>query len=148
MSTGTAIITDALKLIGVNSVVTPPAPENIIDGMNTLNSMLETWRSLDIIIGTTPLGVPGGELSEPPDTRNAIVSNLAISIAPYFSNGKQIVTPELKSLATSQYNTISDIYKNNPIPKKVLSSTTPVGSGNRNGVNNLNYWPQGTEVGD
>lgn len=146
MSTGTAIIKDALKAIGVHSVGVPAAPENIIDGMNALNSMLETWLSKNIIIGFTPLETPGDDLNEPTDTRNGIVWNLAICGSPYFDNGTPIVSPDLRSLARDSYNDISNLYKIVVIPGKVISSTTPLGEGNRRGVNNVNYFPKGTVI--
>lgn len=146
MSIGTAIIKDALKAIGAHSVASPAASESIIDGMNALNSMLETWLSKDIMIGFTPLSVPGDELNEPTDTRDGIVWNLAVNMGPYFDNGETIVSQTLRSLARDSYNDISNLYEVVEIPDKVLSSTTPLGAGNRRGVNNLNYFPKGTAI--
>ena len=146
MSTGTAIIEDALKLLGVNSVLSPAAPENITDGMNVLNSMLEDWLSKGIHIGFTPLEVPGDELNEPQDATNAIKSNLAIEMSPYFDNGGNIVSPALAGRAKRQMADIKILYEVFHIPPKVISSTTPLGAGNRRGVNNLQYFPKGMVI--
>ena len=146
MSTGTAIIKDALKAIGVHSVAVPAAPENINDGMNALNSMLETWLSKNIVIGFTPLSTPGDELNEPTDTRDGIVWNLAVNLGPYFDNGTTIVSQTLRSLARDSYNDISNLYEVVEIPDIVVSSTTPIGEGNRVGINNGVYFRRGSTI--
>ena len=130
MSTGTDIIRDALSEIGVVSVVSPAAPETIEAGRKKLNSMLELWLSKNIVLGTRPLDVAGDELSEPADARNAIVTNLALELAPLFDNGKQIVSPNLRSNARRNYVNIRRLYGRVMVPEKVLSSTTPLGAGN------------------
>ena len=130
MSIGTDIIRDALAEIGVNSVVTPASPEAIEAGRKKLNSMLELWLSENIVIGTRPLDLAGEELSEPADTRNAIVTNLALELAPLFANGKQIVDPTLQQNARRNYMKIKKLYGRIMVPEKVLSSNTPLGAGN------------------
>ena len=83
MSTGTEIIKDALRAIGAHSLAQSAPPEAIEIGMNFLNNMMQLWRSRSIMIETVPLQVPGDELSEPADSRNAIVFNLAIQMSPF-----------------------------------------------------------------
>ena len=148
MSTGTAIIKDALKEIGVHSVVSPAAPESIEDGRKKLNSMLEMWLSRNIILGTTPLDQAGDELNEPEDCRNGIVYNLAIQCASLFDNGKVIVSPDLRTNARVSFQNINSLYASLEIPSKVLSSTTPIGAGNRqnNGFFNRTFWQRGNKV--
>ena len=148
MSTGTAIITDALKAIAATSYFEEAPPESIIDGMNALNSMLETWRSKGILINTIPLEEPGDNLNEPPDSRNAIVWNLAMDMAPYFNTGQTVVTPALAANAKRSYAFVSDVYRQIIIPPKTVSSTTPVGEGNRRGVNIRVYFPRGAKLDD
>ena len=130
MSTGTNIITEALQEIGARSVVSPAVPESILLGMNKLNSLMELWLSRGIKLGTTPLSEPGDDLNEPADARSAIVSNLAIVLAPSFDNGKNIVSANLKSAATRGYNDIKVLYQETVIPTKRFSSTLPLGAGN------------------
>lgn len=148
MSTGTDIITDALKEIGVVSAVSPANNESLQDGLKKLNSMMEIWLSQGIIIGFSPLDVIGNDLNEPLDCRSGIVSNLAIECAPLFNNGDQIVSPQLRSNARRDIAIIKSLYRTNEIPKKVLSSTTPIGAGNARsgGFNNRTFWPKGGEV--
>ena len=148
MSTGTEIIKDAMKELGVVSVVSPPAPENIEDGRKKLNSMLEMWLSRSIVIATSPLKIAADDLNEPADCRNGIVTNLALELAPLFSNGKQIVTQELRSNARRDFNRIQNLYRSVTIPKKVLSSTTPAGAGNSqgDGFYGQTFWQKGNPV--
>lgn len=120
MSIGTDIIKDALKAIGAASVASPADPESLEDGRKQLNSMLEMWLSKNIHINTRTLDVVGDELSEPPDCRNAIVANLAIELAPLFSNGKNVVSPELRGKARKGYSDIMSLYGRVTIPKKKL----------------------------
>lgn len=130
MSTGTVIITEALQKIGAHSVVSPAAPESILMGMGELYSMMELWQDQGIKLGVTPLEVPGDNLNEPPSARSAIVSNLAIMLAPSFDNGRNIVSADLKAAATRGYNDIKVLYQETTIPNKGFSSTLPLGAGN------------------
>jgi len=148
VSTGTDIIRDALSEIGAVSVVSPPSPESIEAGRKKLNSMLELWLSKNIVLGTRPLDAAGDELGEPEDTRNAIVTNLAIELAPLFDNGKVIVGPDLKSNARRNYMNIRRLYGRVTVPNKVLSSTTPLGQGNYQdqGQYSPSFWRRGGRV--
>lgn len=147
MSTGTDIITDALKKIGVVSVVSPANPESIEDGRKELNAMMEMWLSEGIVLATSPLEVAGNDLNEPGDCRMAIVNNLAIQCAPLFDNGKTIVSPDLRTNARVGLNSVKSLYRQTTIPKKVLSSTTPVGAGNSlNTRYARTFWEKGAGV--
>jgi len=147
MSDGTSIIKDALADIGVSSVVSPPSPQAIETGRKKLNSMMELWLSRDIRLGTTPLEAAGDELNEPDDAREAIVSNLALRLAPAFSNGKQIVTAELKNTARDDFAQIKSLYGALIIPDKVVSSTLPTGAGNKIGfTRRRTFFPKGSTL--
>jgi len=146
MSTGTVIIERALQLIGANSVVAPATPDSIVLGMENLNSMLEMWLSDNIELGYTPLEAPGDELNEPIDSRNGIISNLSLFIAPAFDNGKQIVSPSLTRSANRDFNKIKALYQRLTIPDKVVSSTLPVGQGNQRGFRQRAFFPRGSKI--
>lgn len=148
MSTGTEIIQRALQRIGAHSAVSPASPASIVLGMERLNSMLEMWLAQGIVIGVTGLVVPGDELNEKPDTRNGIIDKLALSLAPDFDNGKQIVSPQLKEDARVNFAHIKNVYQQVIIPDKVVSSTLPVGAGNSRGVNRRIFFPKGGVVTD
>ncbi len=133
MSTGTEIIQDGLKRIGAHSIVQPAAPETIIEGMDILNSMLQLWASWGIDIQFVPLNIPGDELSEPVDARNAIIDNLALAMAADFDNGENVVSQRLLSNANNGWEMIKTLYQTFTIPKKRPSSTLPRGAGNSKG---------------
>lgn len=133
MSSGTSIIKAALKRIGANSIVQPAAPETITEGRDILNSMLQLWLSENIDLGIVPLDAPGEELGEPLDARNAIIDNLALRLSPDFDNGGPIVSNQLLSNARREFALIKNLYQTIEIPVKIVSSTLPVGQGNRTG---------------
>lgn len=146
MSTGTAIIERALEAIGAHSAVSPASPASIVLGKEKLNSMLELWLTLGIIIGFTPLDVSGDELNEPNDTTNGIIDNLAIELAPNFDNGKVVVSVELRRNAVRNFNHIKNLYQNVTVPSKVVSSTLPVGAGNTRGSNGRVFFRKGSTL--
>lgn len=146
MSTGTDIIKEALQEIGAHSNIAPASPDSIVLGMKKLNSMLEMWLSKNISIGFTPLSVPGDELNEPADTRNGIIDNLAMKLAPPFDNGKQVVSQDLRINARTGFQDIKNLYQKITVPDKKVSSTLPVGAGNSRGVNRRTFFPKGGTV--
>jgi len=146
MSTGTDIIQRALQGIGAHSIVSPPSPSSIVLGMDKLNSMLEMWLSQGIDIGFTPLDVPGDDLNEPNDTKNGIIDNLSLELAPDFDNGKVVVSPALARNAKKGYANIKNLYQKITVPQKVVSSTLPVGAGNRRWGNSRVYFPKGGTI--
>ena len=146
MSSGTFIIESALKRIGAASVVQPAAPETIVEGRDVLKSMLQLWKTQGIELGFVPLDAPGDELGEPLDARNAIIDNLALMLAPDFDNGRGNVSEQLKNNARNGYAWIKQTYRKLEVPKKGVSSTTPRGIGNINGVNSRIFFDERTIV--
>lgn len=134
MSSGTFIIQSALKRIGANSLAQPATAEAITEGRDILNSMLQLWQSEDIDLGIVLLDAPGDELGEPLDSRNAIIDNLALRLSPDFDNGQDIVSRQLASNAKREFNLIKKLYQIVDVPLKVVSSTLPVGQGNKTGL--------------
>lgn len=143
MSTGTFLIEGALKKIQVVSVAVPSSPEQITDGLIELNSMLNLWLSWGIMMKWTPITVPGGDLNEPIDATNAIITNLAIKLAPSYSKP---VSQDLKNNARIELDMIKSLYQEVFIPDKVVSSTLPLGAGNSKGVDSRTYFPSGGTV--
>jgi len=146
MSTGTALVERALEKIGAHSIVSPASPESIDLGFETLGSMLEMWETRGIMLGVTPIGVVGDEVNEPADARNGIISNLALELAPYFDNGRDIVSQALIQSAKSGFSDIKNLYQVITIPDKVVSSTLPAGAGNRRGLSRRAFFPKGGTV--
>lgn len=128
MTTVAEVVKDSLQLIGRHSVAQPANDESIDLGRRALNSMLETWITQGIRLGLTPVPVPGDDLNEPADAYNAIVANLALILAPNFN-----ATPsrEVYRSANAGYAEIRKMYEAVVIPQKGVSSTLPLGQGNR-----------------
>ena len=129
MSTGTSIVERALGKIGANSIPAPADPSSIVEGGETLGSMLQSWLSDNIDLGIVPLASLGDDLGEPADTTNAIIDNLALLLLPSFPNLP--VTPTLVINARVGFDTVKRLYQNLTIPDKVVSSTLPRGQGNQ-----------------
>ncbi len=146
MSTGTDIIQRALQKVGAHSIVAPADPGTIILGQEILNSMLEEWLSRGIVLGFTPLEVPGDELNEPPDARNGIINNLAVRLAPDFDNGKSVASPRLEINANKDLTRIKALYQRINVPQKIPSSLTPVGAGNTRGVQRRTFFGKDREL--
>ena len=146
MSSGTFIIESALKRIGAASIVQPAAPETITEGKDILDSMLQLWETWGIDIGIVPLDAPGDELGEPLDARNAIIDNLALMLAPDFDNGKGNVSAQLKANARNGLAQVKQMYRELTVPPRQISSTTPRGQGNVNGLRTRIFFEEGEEL--
>lgn len=127
MSSGTSIIHDALKKIGVYSVAQKPQEESITTARDMLNGMIQEWLTQGIDMKVMPLSAPGDELNEPADARNGIIANLAVLCAPDFNAP---VSLGLNNEAKRGYRHIKKFYQPVVIPDKVASSTLPRGAGN------------------
>lgn len=148
MSTGTAIIQEALQEIGAHSVASPAGPESIETGRKKLNSMIQRWESELIIMGCVPLSAPGQELSEPSDARDAIVQNLALRLVPNFNNGRAVNITDLKEQAKDGLRYLERNYKTHTIPKRVPSATLPKGEGNRHVLDGERYFDNNDTLTD
>ena len=146
MSSGTYIVKRALQKIGAASAVSEPSPEALDTGFGALNSMISMWTSLGIDTGATKLSVIADELNEKEDCRAAIISNLAIKMAPDFDNGKQIVSQALASEARSELGLVKSLYRTISIPKKVVSSTLPKGQGTKKYLYDATYFEDGENL--
>ena len=69
-------------------------------------------------------------------------------LAPDFSNGKQVVSPELSRGARIGYTFIKKMYQPVVIPKKKVSSTMPMGAGSTRGVWRSTFADQDRELED
>jgi len=148
MSIGTEIIQDAFSEIGAHSEASPASADSIIKGMRKLNAMLQSWTSQDIILETVPLSAPGLELGEPPDSRNAIVTNLAIQCAPLFDNGKVVVSNDLRTNARKEFSVVKRLHQDITINRKGASSTLVKGQGNRDGFRTPVFFGDDKTVGN
>ncbi len=144
MSSGTFIIKTALKLIGADSLAAEAPPQAIEEGKDRLNAMLQDWVSWEIKLPITPLDAPGDELNEPSDARNAIIDNLALELAPFFDNGnRKKVSDDLKNNARRGFARMKQLYRTLVVPPRQISSTTPRGQGNVNGIRTRIFFGEG-----
>ena len=146
MTTGTIIIKRALQKIGASSAVSEPEPESVQTAFEALNSMIALWTAQGIDIDAVTLTVPGDDLSEKPDTTNAVILNLAVLVSPDFDNGKQIVSGALQVSAMRELQIIKALYQSFTIPAKVVSSTLPKGQGNRIWQYDDAFFAKGSEL--
>jgi len=148
MSTGTTIIKRALQKIGASSAVQEPTSEAFQTGLEVLNAMLSTWKSQNLDTGSTLLKVAGDELNEKQDCQNAIILNLAVLLVHDFGSAKVVATPDLKKDAFKQLSDIKSIYQTIDIPQKVVSSTLPMGAGNRRFLRSQAFFAEGDTIGN
>lgn len=148
MSTGTAIIQNALSHIGAHSAIQPATAEALEVGKTRLDSMLSGWfDTWGIDMGTVPLEVVGSELSEPLGARNGIEYNLAIMLAPDFPGAQ--VSPTLARFARESFSDILSTWGDSSIPKVKVRGTLPKGQGNKrfNHRWDSTFFDEGEEIG-
>ena len=143
MTIGTKVLRGALRKIGAHSAVSPAEPDTLVEAMDTLNTMVQMWRSQGLIMDILPLKTPGGQLGEPADSRNAIEDNLALALAPNFDNGKTVVSATLERNARVGYQWLKSLYQVITIPDKITSSTLPRGAGNSRGTARRVFFGEG-----
>ena len=149
MTTGTNIVKRALQEIGAASAVSEPSAESLATGLENLNSMIAMWVSKGIDTGAVALGVIGDELGENLDCRNGIIFNLAVYMAPNFDNGKVVVSAGLAANARREFGDIKSLYQTFTVPKKVVSSTLPMGQGNSHSFGDSStFFKEGDSLGN
>ncbi len=117
----------ALEEIGIASYEFDITPEQRQSVVRRMDMMVASWASKNILIGypltksQTP--DPDAETNIPDWLGEAIITNLAIRIAP--SYGKQ-VSIETKANAKSSYNTMCGVFSS---PKEMQFNSMPVGAG-------------------
>lgn len=145
MSTGTEIVEDALRAAKVTSVAVPSEPEDLDTGFERLKSMIQLWLSYGVVLNTNPIAAVGEDFDEPLDARNAIVDNLAVSLAHYYSIP---ISPDLANNALVGLNQVKTLYQEFTIPDLVVSSTLPTGAGNSKGIDAKNFFNKGDTIGN
>ncbi len=124
-------VTAAFEEIGLASYVFDLQPEQLQSALRRLDSMMADWNGKGIRLGYPIPGSPQfsalDEPSEVPDSANeAIITNLAIRIAP--SYGKA-VSANTQATAKDSYNTV--LARAVRPGQMQLPSTMPAGAGNK-----------------
>ena len=138
MSTVNSIILGALRKIGKDSPLKPAKPEDVVKGLDSLQSLLQMWATDNIDLGTNTFRGESEELGEPLDTRNALINNLALELAPEYDNGQIIVSETLRNRAAQGMAFLKKWYKMDPRPLRRISSTAPIGAGNEKYIYSIN----------
>jgi len=130
MSTANFLVLASLTKLGKNSPLKAAKGADVSTGLNSLASLLEQFRTQNIILSATPFQSPNDEVAESLDTRNAIINLLAVEIATNYDNGQIIVSDTLRRNAESGMAFLKKWYNvGMPIFRRI-SSTAPRGAGN------------------
>ena len=124
-------VTAALEEIGIASYSFDVSPEQLESALRRLDSMIADWNGKGIRLGyplpSSPEFSDIDAESEVPDSANeAIITNLAIRIAP--SYGKQLMV-ETKITARDAYQTL--LNRATLAPQQQLPGSMPAGAGNK-----------------
>ncbi len=130
MSTVNFLVLGALTKIGKNSPLKPAKPEDVLTGLQSLQSFLQQLETQNIILTANPVRAPSDEVGESLDTRNALINNLAIEISTNYDNGQGIVSDSLQRNANSGMAFLKKWYTEDCLPTRRISSTAPLGAGN------------------
>lgn len=122
------IVRAALAEIGLAEYEFDITPEELVSGVRRLDSMLASWSDMGVAVGYPLSNVYDATVLEessgiPDVAREAVVTNLALRIAP--SYGKQ-VSPDLRVFAKAAMNTMLRYYTR---PKQVQFPSMPIGAG-------------------
>jgi hypothetical protein len=124
-------VSAAFEEIGLASYAFDLQPEQLQSALRRLDSMMADWNGKGIRLGyPLPSSPQFSDLdaeSEVPDSANeAIITNLAVKIAPGY--GKQVM-PDTKATAKETYNTL---LSRAAVPlEQQLPGTMPSGAGNK-----------------
>lgn len=122
--------TATFEEIGLAAYIFDLTPEQLESVMRRMDSMMAEWNGKGIRVGyPIPASPEDNDLDEPttvPDSANeAIITNLAIRIAPSF--GKQVST-DTKISAKSAYNVL---LSRACLPNEMQLTVLPAGAGNK-----------------
>jgi len=121
------LVKAALTEIGIADYEFDITPEEEATGIRRLDSMMAQWSDKGIRISYNFVGSSADEAGLPNIAQEAVISNLALRLAPTY--GKQ-VPPEVRSTAKRALNSL---YSEAAYPNEMQLQTTPIGSGYKSG---------------
>jgi len=134
MATVKEVITDALEEINHLAAEEPIEPSAGNTAIRYLNDMLTMWDALGVKLGFTKVSTMGDTLTVADGALFGIKKLLAISMAPKF---KAEVSATLQTEAAQGWDAILCLtFKIDPVQ---YPSILPIGQGNCNQHNNINY---------
>lgn len=124
-------VSAAFEEIGLASYAFDLQPQQFESALRRLDAMMASWNALGIRLGyplpSSPQFSDIDAESEVPDSANeAIITNLAVKIAPGY--GKQVM-PDTKATAKETYNTL--LSRAAAPLEQQLPGTMPSGAGNK-----------------
>jgi len=124
------LISSALSEIGIAEYTFDVLPEQKIEALHRLDSMLAEWNGRGIRLSyPVPVAQSGSSLDQdagiPDMAWEAVITNLAIRIAP--SYGK-VVSAETKSTARHALNTVMAF---DSTPREMIITGIPMGAGHK-----------------
>lgn len=125
MATAAQILKAALQEILVQTSEAPLEADEYQDAIFALNSMMNEFEGGGLNLGWSDIENLGDEITSPTSINSAIVSNLAIRLAPQFLGS---VTPELMMKADRGFKLMNKIGIS--IQETLLPNGLPIGSGN------------------
>lgn len=129
MSTGTKVVRNALRHIGVDSPLQDAPPESYDSGKDALNSLVASlYDEWAIDMGAVPLETIGQELCEPLGATMHLEYMLALAMLPQYPEARPIAN--LTQLANDGFSSLLKVYGDSSIPKPQVRSTLPKGQGN------------------
>ncbi|MCK5600586.1 hypothetical protein KAR91_01885 [Candidatus Pacearchaeota archaeon] len=129
-------ITQAFEEIGLASYIFDLQPEQLQSAARRLDVMMANWNGQGIRIGYPIAGDPDDidldtETNVPDSANQAIITNLAIQLAPGFG---KVVSPETKRAAKDGYNTLAA--RGQAPGSKRMPKNFPQGAGHKPWRNN------------
>lgn len=102
MATGADMVNGALRKLGIRPSDSAISPQEMLDGIESLNDMLIEWENSGLLLGFAPIADSGDVVRVPRGTENAVKANLAGRLASDYS--KQISTALAAEIGASSDN--------------------------------------------
>lgn len=84
MTQVSAIVRDALLLLGVQDATEPVSAQEMQDGIRELNKQMARWEADGLSVGWTSVSAGTDTLPAPLEAEGAIAANLAINLQPRY----------------------------------------------------------------
>jgi hypothetical protein len=84
MTQVSAIVRDALLLLGVQDATESVSAQEMQDGIRELNKLLARWEADGVSLGWTSVSAPTDALPAPMEAEGAIAANLALYLQPRY----------------------------------------------------------------
>lgn len=137
MTTVHDVVKRALTRIQVINPVQQVSAKDMQTGIGTLNEMMMLWESYPLPLGWQNVSNPDSDMPTPPEAEGAIVSNLAVRLAPEYGVDPSVILMTMASEGLSVLR--RQFLAANPLDRNVA---LPLGSGARRwGMRFGGWWP-------